>query len=71
MAKFRFEDVEIWKLAVDVGLVIFDIADKLEESKLYRFVDQARGVGMSISNNIAESTGTNKIGEQRPLLCTL
>jgi four helix bundle protein len=68
MAKFRFEDLEIWKLAIEIGMEIFDIADKMEERKLFRFIDQARGVGMSISNNIAESTGTNQVGEQRQLL---
>ena len=68
MAKFRFEDLEIWKLAIEIGMKIFDIADKMEESKLYRFIDQARGVGLSMSNNIAESTGTNQVGEQRQLL---
>ena len=68
MAKFRFEDLEIWKLAIEIGMEIFDIADKMEELKLFRFMDQARGVGMSISNNIAESTGTNQVGEQRQLL---
>ena len=30
--------------------------------------EQLRGVGMSIPNNNAESTGTNMIGEQRMLL---
>ena len=55
MAKFRFEDLEIWKLAIEIGMKIFDIANKME-SKLYRFIDQAHGVGMSMSNNIAEST---------------
>ena len=67
MAKFRFEDLEIWKLAIEIGMKIFDIANKME-SKLYRFIDQAHGVGMSMSNNIAESTGTNHVGEQRQLL---
>ena len=68
MAKFRFEDLEIWKLAIEIGMEIFDIADKMEDQRLFRFIDQARGVGMSMSNNIAESTGTNQVGEQRQLL---
>ncbi len=66
MAKFRFEDLEIWKLAIEIGMKIIDIADKMKELKLYRFIDQARGVGMSMY--IAESTGTNQVGEQRQLL---
>jgi len=66
--KFRFQDLEIWKEAIEIGLLLFDIADKMEVSHLFRFVDQTRGVGMSIPNNIAESTGTVYLGEQRKLL---
>lgn len=66
--KFRFEDLDIWKEALQVGLQLFDIADELEIKRLWRFADQTRGVGMSISNNICESTGTNMIREQQQLL---
>jgi four helix bundle protein len=66
--KFRFQDLDIWKEAIEIGLVFIEIADRLEEMRLYRFVDQTRGVAMSISNNIAESTGTNYVGEQCQLL---
>jgi four helix bundle protein len=66
--KFRFQDLRIWKEAIEIGLILFDIGDRLEERRLFRFVDQIRGVGMSISNNIAESTGTDYTGEQQQLL---
>ena len=59
MAKFRFEDLEIWKMAIDIANQLFDIADKLEEKKRYRFAEQLRGAGMSMSNNIAEGSGSN------------
>lgn len=59
MAKFRFQDLEIWKEAIEIGDVLFDIADGLEEKKLFRFAEQLRGAGMSISNNIAEGCGSN------------
>ena len=68
MAKFRFEDLEIWKEAIEIGMIFFDITDELEQKKLWRFADQCRGVGMSIPNNISESTGTNMRGEQHQLL---
>ena len=68
MAKFRFEDLDIWKEAISIGMIFFDIADDLEQKKLWRFADQCRGVGMSIPNNIAESTGTYMKGEQQQLL---
>ena len=65
---FRFEDLEIWTEAIRISLNLFDIADQLEEKRLWRFVDQLQGVGMSIPNNIAESTGSWMIGEQRQSL---
>lgn len=69
MAKyFRFEDLEIWQEAIKIAIILFDIADDLDEKRLWRFSDQVRGVGMSIPNNIAESTGTDMLGEQRQLL---
>ena len=37
---------------------LFDIADDLEKKKLYRFAEQLRGAGMSMSNNIAEGSGS-------------
>ena len=58
MAKFRFQDLKIWQLAIQIADELFDIADRLEERKLYRFADQLRGAGMSMSNNIAEGSGS-------------
>ena len=48
---FRFQDLEIWKKAIEIGDKLFDIADDLEKKKLYRFAEQVRGAGMSMSNN--------------------
>ena len=59
MAKFRFQDLKIWQLAIQIADELFDIADELEKRKLYRFADQLRGAGMSMSNNIAEGSGSS------------
>ncbi len=59
MAKFRFQDLRIWQLAIQIADELFDIADRLEEKRLYRFADQLRGAGMSMSNNIAEGSGSS------------
>lgn len=53
IAKFRFEDLEIWQLAIEVADLLFDVADELEAKKLYRFAEQLRGAGLSAPNNIA------------------
>jgi len=51
MAKFRFKDLEIWKMAIEIADELFDIADHLDKKRLYRFAEQLRDAGMSMSNN--------------------
>ena len=58
MVKFRFQDLEIWKKAIEIGDKLFDIADKLERKRMYRFAEQVRAAGLSISNNISEGSGS-------------
>jgi four helix bundle protein len=57
--KFRFMDLEIWQEAIDIAGSLFDLADDLEERRLYRFAEQLRGSGLSMSNNIAEGSGSD------------
>ena len=57
--QFRFQELRIWQIAIEIANDLFDIADGLERKKLYRFAEQLRGAGMSISNNIAEGSGSN------------
>ena len=59
VAKFRFQDLEIWKEAIEIGNMLFDVADELEGKRLFRFAEQLRSAGMSMSNNIAEGSGSN------------
>ena len=59
MVKFRFQDLKIWQLAIQIANELFDIADELEKKKLYRFAEQLRGLGMSMSNNISEGSGSS------------
>ena len=63
--KFRFQDLEIWQLAIELADELFDIADDLEKRKLFRFAEQLRGSGMSMSNNIAEGSGSISKNEFR------
>lgn len=63
MAKFRFEDLEVWQMAIEIGEELFTIAEELEKKHLYRFADQLRGAGMSMSNNIAEGSGSSSKNE--------
>lgn len=58
MALFRFEDLEIWKLGSEIGDDLFEIADLLLAQKKFRFSEQLNGAAMSITNNIAEGSGS-------------
>jgi four helix bundle protein len=59
MIKFRFQDLKIWQSAIEIANDLFDIADDLEKRKLYRWAEQLRASGMSMSNNIAEGSGSS------------
>lgn len=66
--KFRFQDLEIWQLSIEIADELFDIADDLEKRKLFRFAEQLRGSGMSMSNNISEGSGSVSKNEFRQYL---
>lgn len=56
--KFRFQDLQIWQFAMEITDELLDIADFLEGKKLYRFAEQLRAATMSMTNNIAEGSGS-------------
>ena len=68
MVKFRFQDLRIWQLSIEIADKLFDIADNLEKRRLYRFAEQLRGAGMSISNNISEGSGSDSKKEFKRFL---
>ncbi len=56
--QFRFEDFEIWKKAASISGPLFDLADELDKKRFFRFAEQLRGATLSITNNIAEGSGS-------------
>jgi four helix bundle protein len=58
MEDFRFEKLEIWKIAIELSDVLFDYADLADAKRFYKFAEQLRSATMSISNNIAEGSGS-------------
>lgn len=58
MSHFRFEDLQVWQDAIDVGDRLFQVAEKAESHRFFRFAEQLRAAGMSISNNISEGSGS-------------
>ena len=55
---FRFEDLEVWKAASSLTGELFALANRLEDRKCFRFAEQLRGATLSITNNIAEGSGS-------------
>ena len=55
---WRFEDLEIWQSATEMAVKFHRIADQLDARRLYRYAEQLRGAGLSLSNNIAEGSGS-------------
>ena len=66
--QFRFERIEVWQRAADMAFILGNVADQLAMRHLYRFADQLRSAALSISNNIAEGSGSNSTNEFRNFL---
>jgi four helix bundle protein len=65
---FRFQDLDVWQRAADMAGQLGDIADALEARKRYRFAEQLRSAALSISNNIAEGSGSGSKKDFRHFL---
>jgi len=65
---FRFQDLEVWQRAADLAIRLGDVADQLEELRRYRYAEQLRAAALSISNNIAEGSGSNSKDDFRKFL---
>ncbi len=58
MAHFRFMDLDIWKEAITLNDQLFDLAEEMGDARNYRVAEQLRAASLSISNNIAEGSGS-------------
>ena len=56
--QFRFQDLTIWERGAEVSGPLFKLADGLEQRRLFRFAEQLRAATLSITNNIAEGSGS-------------
>jgi four helix bundle protein len=56
-AQFRFQDLEIWKMSIEITDRLLDTADELEQRHFFRFAEQVRAAALSMSNNISEGAG--------------
>lgn len=60
---WRFEDLRIWNDAADLAVKFHRIACGLDNRRLYRYAEQLRSAGLSLSNNIAEGSGSTHTQE--------
>ena len=56
---FRFEELHIWKLAIEYADELYDLVEGLPVSEKYNLSDQLKRAAVSISTNIAEGSGTS------------
>lgn len=64
---FRFEELEIWRLAVDYGRDCYKIAEMFPRYETFGLGDQLRRAAISISNNIAEGSVGSSVSFKRYL----
>src|SRR6266545_2988010 len=65
---FRFEDLEIWQLAKQLAIKFHRLADDLDKRRFYRYAEQLRAAGLSLTNNIAEGSGSTHSQEFKQFL---
>ena len=56
--QFRFQELEIWKRAAEFSSSFFQLADQLDKQRFFRFAEQLRAAVLSITNNIAQGSGS-------------
>ncbi len=56
---FRFEKLEVWKLANEYCLKIYGITDTFPKHEMFCLTSQLNRAGISISSNIAEGSGAS------------
>ena len=55
--KFKYEDLEIWQLALELIKVIYKLLKKFPAEEKYDLVSQGKRAVVSIALNIAEGSG--------------
>ncbi len=64
----RFEDLEIWKLSLEITIDVYNLTNKENFSKDFGLKEQIRRASVSISSNIVEGFEKNNNKEFRRFL---
>lgn len=63
---FKFENLDVWKLALDYVDLMYDLAEKLPDSERFNLKSQLTRAATSVALNIAEgSTGQSDAEQSR------
>lgn len=57
MADFRFENLEVWKMASEIGHIIADLAENISSPEHLQFASRLRECSWRISGLLAEGSG--------------
>ena len=58
MDQFSFEDLQVWKKAIDFARKVIDLSENIEtDRKHYRLIEQLESSSASFAMNIAEGKG--------------
>jgi len=64
--RYKFENLEVWKLAMRFNALVYELADALPKSEKFNLNSQMRRASTSIALNIAEgSTGQSDAEQSR------
>ena len=55
---FRFESLDIWKMSLDYADKLYDVANSFPSEERFALSDQLKRAAVSVSNNIAEGSGS-------------
>ncbi|MCC5914777.1 MAG: four helix bundle protein [Balneolaceae bacterium] len=63
--KYKFEDLEVWRISLDLGDCIYESAAVLPDMERFNLNSQMIRASTSISLNIAEGSTSQSNGEQK------
>ncbi len=65
MGYYSFEDMNVWKLAMEIAERVFQLTSNLPRSEDYGLTSQIRRAALSISANIAEGFGRSTLMDKK------
>jgi len=57
MARFRFQELEVWQKAIDFADLIYELTGRFPDDERFGLRNQLRRAAVSVSSNIAEGNG--------------